>query len=75
MLQSKVKGHEGDCVYTWMNRNLVTNRLDGGISGYFRNTKEIFFGLFTIKTGKEFHGIVKWNALTIVEDTRTWGFE
>lgn len=68
-LQSVVKGHEGDCELTWANRNSVDQLTSGGITGYFRNTKTICFGLFTIKTGKEFHGIVRWGS-AVVESTR-----
>ena len=55
---SKVEGYEGECSPTWLNRNQVCNRIDNGITGFFKHTKKIFGGLITIKTGKEFHGII-----------------
>jgi hypothetical protein len=55
-LISKVPGHEGLCKPTWLNNNVIDNRLDGGITGFFKNVKKL--GPFYFKTGKEFHGII-----------------
>lgn len=57
MLFSKVKGHEGSCKSTWINKNQVCHRFDGGITGFFKLVKKRFG--FYFKTGKEFHGIVR----------------
>lgn len=57
-LESKVPGHEGRCVPTWLNRNQVCHRLDGGVTGFFKLTPT-FLGLPVRKVGEEFHGIIK----------------
>ena len=57
MLISKVKGYEGPCKPTWINKNQVCHRLDGGVTGFFKLVKKRFG--FYFRTGKEFHGIVK----------------
>ncbi len=57
-LTSKVPRHEGPCVPTWLNRNQVYNRFDGGITGYFRRVK-VLWGIPFYKTGEEFHGIIR----------------
>jgi len=59
IIKSMVDGHEGDCSQTWINRNQVYNRLDQGVTGFFKNTKKVFFGLLTVHTGEEFHGIIE----------------
>lgn len=64
-LISKVKGFEGTCSPTWLNTNQILNRLDQGVTGFFKLVKPSFFGLR--KTGKEFHGII--NQDGIVETT------
>lgn len=51
---SRVPGHEGPCVMTW-NGLWSLSRLDGGVTGFFRNTKR--FGIFWVSYGPEFHGI------------------
>jgi hypothetical protein len=56
-LLSQVPGFEGKCTPTWLNTNTVDNRMDGGVTGFFKLTKKVLF--FTIKTGEEFHGIIK----------------
>lgn len=56
MLISKVKGHEGLCKATWINRNQVCQRLDG-FTGFFKLVKKRFG--FYVKYGEEFHGIVR----------------
>ena len=66
-LVSVVKGNEGLCLPTWLNENTVCNRLDRGITGYFRLVKK--FWIFNIQYGKEFHGIIKGNT---VESTERW---
>lgn len=57
-LQSKVKGNEGPCVPTWLNRNQVERRLYGGVSGFFRRVR-VVLGVPIYKHGTEFHGIVR----------------
>lgn len=56
-LQSKVPGYPGPCVPIWVNDNSVCNRLDGGISGFFRLVRHRWYG--RQKYGDEFHGIVR----------------
>ena len=61
---SRVEGHEGDCVETWLNTNRVDMIGNGHfrITGFFKNTRKTWFG--TIKTGKEFHGgITKYGSV------------
>jgi len=65
MFISKVKRHEGLCKPTWVNRNQVCNRFDNGITGFFKLVKRRFG--FYLKTGEEFHGIVR--SGNIVEST------
>lgn len=57
MLISKVKGFEGPCKPTWLNKSQLYNRLDGGISGFFKLVEKKFG--FYFKIGKEFHGIIR----------------
>ena len=57
MLISKVKGYEGPCKPTWINRNQLDHRFDGGVTGFFKLVKKRFG--FYFKTGKKFHGIVR----------------
>jgi len=47
-IESKVPGFIGECYPTWVNRNQVMNRFDGGVTGFFK----------LVKGSKEFHGIV-----------------
>ena len=56
-LISNVSGHKGLCVPVWVNKNQVYNRLDRGITGFFRLVEKRFFGYR--KVGEEFHGIIK----------------
>jgi len=65
---SKVPGFEGECRPTWVNRNEIYLRVDGGVSGFFRLTKRKW-GI-TFKVGKEFHGIVRWGR-NFIESTKT----
>ncbi len=57
MFISRVKGFEGLCKPTWINKNQVCHKFDGGVSGFFKLVK-MKWG-FYFKTGKEFHGIIK----------------
>ena len=57
--KSIVPKHEGLCASTWLNTNILFIRTDNGTTGLFKNTKKIFLGLITIKTGEEFHGILR----------------
>ena len=59
MLTSIVPGHEGPCKPVWVNRNVLLRRLDGGVTGFFRRVELRLWGLVAIKTGPEFHGIVR----------------
>ena len=72
ILISEVRGHEGKCKPTWLNLNTIYNRLDGGITGFFRNIKKssfLFFN-FNFKYGEEFHGIIKNNK--VVSTNHKW---
>jgi len=57
ILNSKVPGFVGECSPTWINYNQVDHRIDGGITGFFKLVKKVW--IFKVKTGKEFHGIIK----------------
>lgn len=61
MLTSKVKGHEGLCKPIWVNHNQVCNKFDNGVTGFFKLVKKRFG--FYLKTGEEFHGIVRSNNI------------
>lgn len=61
-LTSRVPLREGPCVHTWLNRNQIYNRLDGGVTGFFRRVK-LWRGIPLYKTGPEFHGIIKGNSV------------
>ena len=56
IFESKVPGHVGPCKKVWLNPNQYLHRIDGGVTGFFRNVKE---GFFKFRTGEEFHGIIK----------------
>lgn len=60
MLISFVKNNEGPCVPVWLNTNKCCNRLDGGTTGFFKNTKRILGIRF--RHGKEFHGIINYKS-------------
>jgi hypothetical protein len=49
---------EGTCKPTWLNRNQIYNRVDGGVSGFFKLVRKPKFFPFYIKYGNEFHGII-----------------
>jgi len=69
-LTSIVSGHEGLCIPIWLNGNKVTSRLDGGITGYFKNLGTYtFLGLtFHYRMGNEFHGIIKGGIVSSTRD-------
>lgn len=69
-LTSTVPGHEGPCVHTWLNRNQVSNRFDGGVTGFFRRVK-LWRGWPLWKTGPEFHGIIFRNRVETTTRTRS----
>ena len=58
LFRSRVSDHICVCAPTWLNTNTVCNRLDGGVTGFFRPV-ERRFGLGLKKAGKEFHGIIR----------------
>lgn len=67
-LMSIVPGHGGYCRPVWLNRNQLDIRIHGGVSGFFRTVKPMpFFPVLTIKTGPEFHGIVRDRNPGVVE--------
>jgi hypothetical protein len=57
-INSTVKGHEGPCIPTWLNHNQIYNRLDGGVTGFFRLVIR-YKGINICRTGPEFHGMIK----------------
>ena len=65
ILKSRVKGFEGECRHTWLNKNQIYNRLDGGITGFFKSVK--YFLGFPFKVGKPFHGIIIGNEVHTTE--------
>ena len=65
--QSKVPGYEGPCKPTWINKNQVCNYLDGGVTGFFKLVTRFPHIPVWVKTGKEFHGIIRESG--IVEST------
>ena len=71
MLISKVKEHAGLCKPVWLNKNEFLRRLDGGITGFFKNVKPVKILFFTIykKYGKEFHRIIVNSQLNCVYST------
>lgn len=54
--ESEVPGHEGPCTAVWLNRNQVYNRIDQGISGFFRPVRKP--GKFWARR-PEFHGVLR----------------
>jgi hypothetical protein len=58
-LISEVPGHEGVCQHTWLNRNQVCTRFDGGITGFFRLVKKVRWWPWLVKYGEKFHGIIQ----------------
>lgn len=54
---STVPGHEGRCKPTWINRNQVFNKIDGGITGFFKLVYRRYGFLW--RYGPEFHGIIR----------------
>ncbi len=57
LLRSRVPNHNCACAPTWLNTNTVCNRLDNGITGFFRRVERGLFGYK--KVGEEFHGIIR----------------
>jgi hypothetical protein len=57
ILESRVPGHEGECAPTWLNRNSICNRIDGGVSGFFRSI--VRGRWFKRLVGREFHGLIR----------------
>jgi len=55
-LDSVVEGHKGICTPLWLNDNQVCNKIDGGVTGFFKLIKK-HLGI-SLKTGDEFHGII-----------------
>jgi len=68
---SEVKGHEGPCKASWLNKNQIANRMDGGVTGFFRTVRRNRFG-FWRRFGPQFHGIIKFGETT-VESTANQG--
>lgn len=66
-LPSLVRGHVGPCKPTWLNRNEIARRIDGGTTGFFRNTRTIL-GFINVKTGEEFHGIIRGGVVYNIQD-------
>jgi hypothetical protein len=57
--QSRVKGHEGDCVATWTNvPGGLFHRLDGYVTGFFRRVESRWWWPGVLKVGPEFHGAI-----------------
>lgn len=53
-------------MFTWRNDNQIDNRLDRGVSGFFRKAEPTFIPYVWKMTGEEFHGIVKdWRPDTV----------
>ncbi|MCP4493152.1 MAG: hypothetical protein GY820_38510 [Gammaproteobacteria bacterium] len=70
-LTSRVEGFKGRCKPTWLNTNQIHNRIDVGITGFFRLIKTIwifkpYIG-FNKKSGKEFHGIIRGGVVYTTE--------
>ena len=57
-----IKSYNGDCSPVWLNTNQIHNRLDNGITGFFKRVKKGWFG-FTYRYGNEFYGIIKNGAV------------
>jgi len=64
-LVSNVSGHKGLCAPTWINSNQTCNRLDQGITGFFKLVRKRWWGYQ--KVGKEFHGIVREDVVVTAE--------
>lgn len=59
-IHSTMVNHEGPCLPVWLNTNQVYNRLDSGVTGFFRNATEIFPCIYRLH-GKTFHGIGRYD--------------
>jgi len=72
-LISKVKGFEGPCYPVWLNDNQVCNRLDRGVTGFFKLKKKpdrikvrfLFWDIWLRPTQEEFHGIITGEGFVI----------
>ena len=73
--RSHVPDHEGPCKATWLNHSQIDNRLDGGITGFFRLVRKI--GPLWVAYGPEFHGIAPWGTngtqVFTTEQPDPWG--
>lgn len=70
--KSIVPDHKDSCFFTWRNENQIDNRLDGGVSGFFRKAESTFIPWVYKLSGKEFHGIVMyWRPDTVQSTERT----
>ena len=67
VIDSEVPGHYGWCAPVWVNRNILYNRLSGGTTGFFKNVKCIFPGVY-ITYGEDFHGLIKYRPISIWMD-------
>ena len=62
VLESKVKGFEGECKIVWLNTNAVSMRLEG-LSGFFKKSKRLWGVPFPV--GREFHGLITEGGVVI----------
>lgn len=58
VLFSKVSGHEGLCIPTWVNSSQIDLRTSGLLTGFFKNVYKNRFGMI-VKYGEEFHGHIR----------------
>ena len=65
---STVPRHEGPCVPVWLNTNRVSNRFDGGVTGFFRRVY-VRGGIVLFKFGPQFHAIIR-DGRTVESTTR-----
>jgi len=65
-LCSVVNNHTGECVPVWLNTCQFTNRMDNGVTGFFKRVKtHSFLGIkFKFRHGDEFHGIIRNGVVT-----------
>lgn len=48
----------------WLNKNKVHNRIDGGVTGFFREFERIMPGVYLLK-GEEYHGMITENSIVM----------
>jgi hypothetical protein len=65
ILKSEVNGFKGECSPVWLNTSQLDNRLDGGVTGYFKLLRNTWLGKW--KTGKQFHGIIERGVVRTTE--------